>query len=150
MNALMRYLQILDACGGQREELQQRDRWALAQAWREVYAARLHSATGKWTWLGYEWHVFSFQHSPACEGRKAVTEYLRQAASRFIVNPEEGRGMGLPAYRITDGQLPRFQGSKLDVLVWPEDLSWTMAFTHEEGDCGPYFSKKAWVDSDGV
>lgn len=141
------YLEVLDACGGNRDELGVRDRWALAQRWREVYAARLHAATGKWQWGGFDWHVFSWEHAPAYSGRKAVACYREQAASPFLVLPHEARGSeALPAFRLSEARLPLFEGLWLDVMVWPEDLSWTTAFTHEE-DCGPYFSRREWLGS---
>lgn len=31
--------------------------------------------------------------------------------------------------------------SFLDFLVFPRNLAWTMAFTHEDGWLGPYFAK---------
>lgn len=145
MSPLARYLEVLDNSGGRREELDTRDRWALTQRWREVYAARLHAATGKWQWLGFDWHIFSYEYAPAHRGRKAVACYLEQAASPLLVVPEEGPGcVALPAFRVSEPCLPRFEELWLDLHVWPEDLTWTMAFTHE-GNCGPYFSRREWL-----
>lgn len=41
------------------------------------------------------------------------------------------------------GPKPLELGRK-DALVVPSDFSWTMAFTHEDGWFGPYFSDAAW------
>jgi hypothetical protein len=78
-------------------------------------------------------------------GEAAIAEYVRLEASPFLVIPEEVGPPPLPAFRISSGELPRFQDSGLDVLVWPEDLSWTMAFTHEEGWLGPYYCRREWI-----
>jgi hypothetical protein len=145
MESLTRYLAVLEDCGGERTELTKRIRWDREQQWRHVYAARLHAATGKWKWQDYDWHVFSYQHAKALSGAKAVAEYLRLEAPVLIVIPGEHSYPRLPAFQLSATILPDFQGSGLDVLVWPEGLNWTMAFTHEEGWCGPYFSRREWM-----
>lgn len=147
-SASERYLGILSACGGSHTEIPSPERWALMQRWREVYAARLHATTGKWKKDGFEWHVFSFGYARSIAEAKAVVEYRAQSPSKFVVMPEDRRDLTLPAYRVIGGALPEFGGTHFDVLVSPESLTWTMAFTHEEGYCGPYFSRKEWVDGE--
>jgi hypothetical protein len=51
----------------------------------------------------------------------------------------------VPAVEIIDGKLPDFRNSGLDIYVWPDGLEWTMAFTHEDGWFGPYFSRREWI-----
>jgi hypothetical protein len=145
---LKRYLSILGTCSGEPIELERRGRWDRERQWRHVYAARLHATTGRWRWREYDWHVFSYQHARALSGAKAVPEYLRHAAPVLIIIPEESSSPDLPAIRLSGARLPRFEGAGLDVLVWPEDLTWTMAFTHEEGCFGPYFSRREWAVPD--
>jgi Domain of unknown function (DUF4275) len=149
MNSLTRYLAILEAGDGERIELGQQSRWDWERRWRHAFASRLYAATGKWVWHQYDWHVFSYQYARALSGDEAIAEYLGLAAPVLIVIPEQHSFPALPAFRLTDAKLPQFLGSGLDVLVWPEDLSWTMAFTHEEGWCGPFFSRREWVVPDG-
>jgi hypothetical protein len=143
------YDEILASCGGQIEVIDKRERMRLIQAWRECYAAPLHSARGIWKLDNYEWHVFSFAYTRAINGLKAYVEYQRQVADVLIVCPEQAK---LPAVRIVGGRLPDFRPVGGDVYVWPHDLQWTMAFTHEESmGLGPYFSRSDWVvETSGV
>ena len=110
-----------------------------------MYAAGLHEVTGKWTWLGFDWHVFSYKHARALAREHAMLAYAKVgAASRFVVCPHDER---LPAFEIVGASLPDFRNSGLDIYVWPDDLAWTMAFTHEDGSFGPYFSRREWVSA---
>jgi hypothetical protein len=63
--------------------------------------------------------------------------------AQIIVCPHDNR---LPALEITGGALPDFQKHSLDIMIWPEGFDWTMAFTHEDGWFGPYFSRREWLD----
>jgi hypothetical protein len=136
--------EALELAGGRQETIPSRRRRELLQSWRYVYAARLYEATGKWTWLGYDWHVFSYRHARALAREGASNVYRAiQAPERCIVCPHDDR---LPAVEIAGGALPDFRNSCLDIYVWPEGLDWTMAFTHEDGWLGPYFSRREWVE----
>ncbi len=136
-----RYDLILDRCGGVLEPLQGHDRWGAMQRWREVYAAPLHAATGRWTYRGYDWNVFSAGYARALDGRHAVEEYELQKAETFLICPKPE---ALPAYRVAGGTLPDFRELYEDITVWPDDLSWTMAFSHEEL---LFFSRAEWISS---
>jgi hypothetical protein len=52
-----------------------------------------------------------------------------------------------PAYRCEGARLPDLSHTTTDVYVWPDDVAWTMAFTHEAAalGLGPYFSRREWV-----
>ena len=133
----------LNAAGGRREVIPTRRRYELLQEWRHVYACWLHITTGKWTYRSYDWHVFSYKHAPAVARDKAVFTYTSLSPPpRFIICPHDER---LPALEILDGLLPDFHNSGLDIYVWPDSLDWTMAFTHEDGWFGPYFSRREWI-----
>lgn len=83
---------IIEDTGGDVQPIPQRHRWDLLQAWRQVYAARLHAATGKWRCRDYDWHVFSEGYAPACAGRKALDAYERlDPPARIIVVPHANR-----------------------------------------------------------
>lgn len=135
------YEEVLSGSGGQFEILERRPRWQLLQLWREVYAAQVHEATGSWKLGQFEWHIFNTNYVRSLRGGRAVMAYLEQHAQTVIVCPEEP---SLPAVRLTHGRRPSFPG--YDVYIWPEDLAWTMAFTHEESmGLGPYFSRRDWM-----
>jgi hypothetical protein len=133
----------LDAAGGKSELIPIRKRHQFLQEWRHVYAVGLHSATGKWTYLGFDWHVFSYNHARALAREKALFAYRALSAPpRLIICPHDER---LPAIEIVGASMPDFYNSGLDIYVWPPDLAWTMAFTHEDGWLGPYFSQREWI-----
>lgn len=142
------YEEVLDACGGTWEPLSRSERDTWQQRWREAYAAGLYAATGKWKLGQFEWHVFSFQHARALNALRAVNAYQAEAPQPVIVCPES---LALPAVLLRGTRLPDFSHRGADLLVAPPDLSWTMAFTHEESlDIGPYFSRREWLEYEGA
>jgi hypothetical protein len=137
------YEQLLAACGGRCEPISRRASADLLRGWRQVYAAGLFAATGRWSRGGLEWHVFSFGHARALCGEPAIQAYEAERPPSVIVYPQSRR---LPAVRLIGGAQPNFRPVHADVLVWPEDLAWTLAFTHEESlGLGPYFSRRDWL-----
>src|SRR5437660_1294876 len=138
------YQRALDRTGGQVVPLAEAERWALLQEWRRVFAVWLHAATGRWK-QQFEWDVFCGEYARALNAEKAAAAYAAEHPAAVIVCPESGV---LPAVRLQGGELPSFRVEADDVYVWPPDLSWTMAFTHEEDlGLGPYFSRQEWVAS---
>lgn len=137
------YQRALDLTGGEAEPLPEAERRALLQEWRQAFAAGLYAATGRWRPPNYEWHVFSFGYARALKGEKAAAAYAAERPEAVVVCPESA---ALPAFRLSGGALPNFRAVVDDVYVWPADLAWTMAFTHEESmGLGPFFSRREWV-----
>jgi hypothetical protein len=143
INAFVAEIERCGAC----EELPKKQRWAAMQRWREVFAAPYHAATGKWRKHGdFDWHVFTPKHFQALSGSKAVELYEGQPPTTFVVVPDEEFQQHLPAFRCRGGGWPNFRRFMIDVYVWPEDVGWTMVFTHEESiGIGPYFCRREWV-----
>ena len=137
------YRAEVERCGGTVAALARTERAAALHAWRAVYAAAYFAAKGKWKHGQYEWHVFSFGYTRAVQGDRAVEGYRAQPAAPFLVVPEDRRW---PAFRCAGGGWPDFAATRLDVYVWPTDLDWTMAFTHEQDSgLGPYFCPREWA-----
>ena len=136
---------IIRAAGGEAHLISPGRRRDLMPGWRRVYASRLHNATGRRVEGLYDWHIFSFNHAPFQEGAQALAIYDRLAISpRIIICPHDDR---LPALEIAGAHcLPDFRAYGHDVMIWPEGLAWTMAFTHEDGWFGPYFCRREWVE----
>ncbi|WP_236250512.1 DUF4275 family protein [Microbulbifer sp. ALW1] len=82
----------------------------------------------------YKWHIFSGGGYPSIEGEDAQKEYERHVSAKYIVMSNGGG----PAI-LTD--LRPVNLNYFDAYVFPENMAWTMAFTHEEGWLGPYFAK---------
>ena len=155
------YLAVVDQLGGTLTMLTPRERHLRIQHWRQVFAAPLHRATGKWKDGQFEWHVFSGRWSRALNGGRAQAAYAEEAERwtrarkrtapggvrpTFWLVPEDAE---YPAYRCEGARLPDLSHLFADAYVWPDDASWTMAFTHEASamDLGPYFSRREWVDA---
>lgn len=104
---------------------------ALAKAWLHAY--RPHGGPSV---RHYLWHVFgaTFPSYPALFGDEARIAYAQQEAMEYFVlhnNQREGF--------VTD-QRP-IHVDLADCVVFPPNLAWTMAFTHEDGWIGPIFAR---------
>jgi hypothetical protein len=115
--------------------------------WRCVFAAPYHEKTGRWKQGQFEWHVFSFDHARSLNGSRAIEIYGKQRVTGCYVIPESE---SFDAYQLwfdyADATCPEFTELQSDLYVWPFDLAWTMAFTHEEqSGLGPYFSRREWI-----
>lgn len=115
------------------------------QRWREAFSRPVKAATGRWTHAGFDWHAFSYEYSPSVTGDEARNAYRATSERSLVVVPNlDDGGVGCV---ITFQEQPNLEGRVHDLYLFPESLSWTMVFTHEDGWCGPYFSRKDWVDN---
>jgi|688.fasta_scaffold867147_2 hypothetical protein len=104
--------------------------------WMAVYAKNVHGANIE----AFLWHAFSSGAFPSVCRQEAELRYAEQVASEIVVLSNDGESALL-----TDS-LPA-TCSVSDYLVFPRNLAWSMAFTHEDGWLGPYFAKHARYDS---
>lgn len=70
----------------------------------------------------------------ALDGVEARAAYALQRAPAYVVLDNNRKDAVLTDFLPTTA-VPE------DWLVFPMNLAWTMAFTHEEGWMGPYFAK---------
>jgi hypothetical protein len=105
--------------------------------WREMFAVELHAATGCWTHLGFDWHVFSYGYHSHVARDDAWAAFRRvEVGGAFVVlSACDHDFFGFAC----SGKPPDHWSSRVDVLFAAHSMSWTMAFTHE-ADCGPYFA----------
>lgn len=83
----------------------------------------------------YPWHLFSFNVVPSLLGEAALKKYASKKDEEFYVIDLVG-GDGI---RCLSDLKPDFGPARSEIYVFPEDLSWTMVFTHEYGWFGPYY-----------
>lgn len=123
------------------EVLDKKSLWKKEREWFSAYCGALKKATGKWSKGEFRWHVFSYGYYPCVDDAEALDEYSRQKALLFYVVPEI-KIWPLETAFVTD-QLPpkELVNQRMDFYVFPKNLAWTMAFTHEYGWLGPYFAK---------
>lgn len=82
----------------------------------------------------YLWHVFSYEEYPYLALEKAEKAYEKQIAPEYIVLCNDS------GEAIVTDKLPTKVGY-FEYFVFPKNLAWTYAVTHEDGWLGPYFAK---------
>jgi hypothetical protein len=111
---------------------------ALTDAWLAAFGTDRDgvNATGP---KGYLWHVFSAGRYPCTAREEARSTYRLQSEAEYLVLLNEGRAA------VATDALP-LEAPLADYYVFPPNLAWTMAFTHEAPLDGPYFAKHARFD----
>jgi hypothetical protein len=108
---------------------------ALTAAWLAAFGTDRNgvNATGP---RGFLWHIFSAGRYPCVEREDARSHYRQKHAAEYVVLLNDAS-----AAVCTDA-LP-LEVPLADYCVFPPNLAWTMAFTHEAPLHGPYFAKHA-------
>ena len=102
----------------------------LAAKWLDAFGSNRQGVNAK----AYLWHVFSGARYPSVSGAAALTQYRDQVAPEYIVLLNDRK------FAFVTDALPE-TCSFSDFYVFPANLAWTMAFTHEDGWLGPYFAR---------
>jgi hypothetical protein len=102
----------------------------LADDWLDVFGKNRHGVNT----MAYLWHVFSGARYPSIGGAAAVEQYKQQTGVEFVVLSNDRKLAFLT-------ELMPGSSSLSDYYVFPPNLAWTMAFTHEDGWLGPYFAR---------
>ncbi|MES2296378.1 MAG: DUF4275 family protein [Pseudomonadota bacterium] len=107
---------------------------AEAMAWAEQWMAVFGQHKQGTNTGAYMWHVFSFDRYASVAGAAAQTRYEQEVAPEYIVL-SNARDLALLTYA-----RPGPGTRRSDFVVFPSNMAWTMAFTHEDGWLGPYFA----------
>jgi hypothetical protein len=108
---------------------------ALAVEWLNVFGKDKQGVNTK----AFMWHLFSAKRYPSVSGANADEAYSQHASPHYVVLSND-REFAF----VSDS---RFRAKNIsDYYVFPENLAWTMAFTHEDGWLGPYFAKHPEYD----
>ena len=100
----------------------------ITRRWLEAYGQDSHGVNTR----DYLWHIFSGARYPSISGNSARTEYRLRTAHEYIVLSNDRELAFTTAVRPETCSLS-------DYYVFPPNLAWTVAFTHEDGWLGPYF-----------
>ena len=104
--------------------------------WLNTYAQKVKEAHGVWTYRGYRWHGFSYALQPCVSGAAAITQYHEQWKAKFYVFDEN-----LTECMLCEAEeYPDLASLHRDIYVSHANMKWTMAFTHEQPELGPYFA----------
>ncbi len=100
------------------------------QDWLSIYAKQRTGCRIK----DYKWHLFSGGYYESIEGGEALAEYSSQISEKYLVIDNN------ESIVFTTDKKPDAVGLS-DYYVCPQNMAWTMAFTHEDGWLGPYFAR---------
>ncbi|MSQ58746.1 MAG: DUF4275 family protein [Betaproteobacteria bacterium] len=103
----------------------------LAVQWMNAFCANMQNASSE----TFMWHVFSGGNYPSVRRAEAIARYEEQVAPEYIVLSNDR----IRAIE-TDSRPAAEVCARTDYYVFPRNLAWTMAFTHEAGWLGPYFA----------
>jgi Domain of unknown function (DUF4275) len=104
--------------------------------WMGVYCKNKQGCNTK----AFKWHIFSAGRYPSVGGGKAIEAYTNELAAEFVVLPNDRFNA------ILTNEKPG-KCSLSDYYVFPKNMAWVMAFTHEAGWLGPYFARHPDYDS---
>lgn len=88
---------------------------------------------------GHLWAVFCAERFPCVAREEARCTYRLQREAEYLVLLNDGRAA------VATDALP-LEVPLADYCVFPPNLAWTMAFTHEAPLDGPYFARHARFD----
>jgi hypothetical protein len=114
----------------------------LAKRWRSTFARNTKAKTGVETYRGFDWHTFSYKYADCRSGQEAVDLYREAATERrhYILSFDEKPGGAI----VQDLGGLDLGVLYLDLYVFPASLEWTMVFTHEYPEIGPFFARAEW------
>lgn len=107
----------------------------LALEWHRTFCPNLIEWAEKRPKRGFRWERVTLVDSA---GDDALKDYSLQYARTYFIMPEMFGYKEQVLYQ-TD-EKPEFRG-RMDFYVFPKNMAWSMAFTHESGWLGPYFLK---------
>jgi hypothetical protein len=114
-----------------------KEAFILQQQWLEHYACAVKEQTGKWLAGEYKWQAFSQGFHSCAKSSYALEKYLEMKVQNYFIMNESGK----TCFRCHSETLPDLSEILDDLYVFPPDFSWTMVFTHEQTDFGPYFAE---------
>jgi hypothetical protein len=104
----------------------------LLALWLDAFGKNRHGVNSN----TYLWHIFSGDRYPNVSGAEALTQYKQQQAPEYVVLSNDRK------VAFATDSLPE-KCSLHDYYVFPRNLAWTMAITHEDGWLGPFFARHA-------
>ena len=112
---------------------EQTEKWE--EDWLEVFYP--HQVKPKSRALPYLWAAFPKGVYPALSGEAAVKAYDAQVAPGYVILPDDFKLAVLSTVKPENAQASEY-------YVFPENMAWIMAFTHEDyygENAGPYFAR---------
>ena len=127
---------LLSDLGAEFRQMTQTESDRVRQQWLHAFAKNVKAETGVWVHNRFRWHGFSYGLQTALEGAAALNSYQTQWRAPYVLFDEEDHW----AYACTSQAYPDFTRFHEDIYVAHHNMKWTMVFTHESPDIGPYFA----------
>lgn len=108
----------------------------IVKKWDQVFAQKVKETTGTWVHKRFRWHAFSYNFTASNSGPLALSEYLGQWPAPFVLFDENLKW----CYKCEAEIYPDLTALGLDIYVSHHNMKWTMVFTHEQPDIGPFFA----------
>ena len=101
----------------------------IEKQWMKIFCKNKQGFNTK----AFKWHIFSGNGFPSIEADLARKEYKSKNETNYVVMGNDNELAILTSKKPVSCNLT-------DYYVFPVNMAWTMAFTHEEGWLGPYFA----------
>ncbi len=111
------------------------------QYWHRTFAGNVKKSTGSWIHNRFRWHGFSYGYQNARAGDEAFNAYKNQWPAPYVVFDEDINW----SYSCVSGSYPDFTSFSADIYVAHHNMKWTMVFTHEQPDIGPFFAEQSGI-----
>ncbi len=109
----------------------------VVQCWHQTFAGNVKKSTGSRIHNRFRWHGFSYGFQIARAGDDALNAYKNQWPAAYVIFDEDIKW----SYRCVSETYPDFTSFGADIYVAHHNMKWTMAFTHEQPDIGPFFAE---------
>lgn len=120
------------------EPLSADDRDMVVKRWLQVYARNVKQQTGAWVHNSFKWHGFSHGYEAATEGEQALRAYQSQWSASYVIFDEDESW----ALACASQAYPDLSALGADLYVAHHNMKWTMVFTHEQPQDGPFFAEQ--------
>lgn len=119
-------------------ELPRYETTEVCRRWLEHFAARVKRQEGSWIYRGYKWHGFSYGIEPCRSGDTAWDAYRGTKGKFYLFDEGENYGyLGQTSFPFR----PDLSHVRADIYLTAVNFSWTMVFTHEQPEIGPFFAE---------
>lgn len=126
-------------------EIAKTDAARLRRAWDQAFGGAVLQRTGKPVFAGHRWHAFSWKFTRAETSACATALYAAELAGKLLVFLDDD---DREAFEFGGCAPIDFGPCGVDLYVVPSTLEWTMVFTHEQPQIGPFFCRRTWAETD--
>jgi hypothetical protein len=129
---------FLEGSGARVDVLSHDQAQEFERRWLAVFAANVKRRHKAWVYGGFRWHGFSYGLERCIEGSDAIARYSGQHPAKYVVFDEELE----ETLSCKSEGYPDLSSLGRDLYVSHANLKWTMVFTHEQPDIGPFFASR--------